>query len=76
VDINVKAEEDHIRRRLKRCGYFLVKNRVREIRAPNYGRYWVKDWHTGSVLGTIPGGNTDWAYTLEEITRWLDGVDK
>jgi hypothetical protein len=71
--ISDKARENRVRRFAVRQRYTLVKSRVRDLRAWDYGRYWLVPLDEGSpvigadngIRGRRPG------LTLDEVEQAL-----
>jgi hypothetical protein len=61
-----KILENRMRRALARQGYRLVKSRVRDPRAIDFGRYYIVDPDTNGIVAG--GGHI--RMTLPDVGRW------
>ncbi len=60
------VQENRVRRMAQRQGLQVMKSRRRDVRAIDYGTYWVVDPYTnGVVLGS------EWGFTLDEVEAFL-----
>jgi hypothetical protein len=66
-----KVRENRLRRVAARRGLRLAKSRRRDERALDFGRYWLIDNRTGTV---IAGGQ--WGVSLDEIEEELSGQQR
>jgi hypothetical protein len=69
MDQAEKTIENRLRLKLRRMGYRLEKNRIRDPQAYNYGGYMVIDgWRNFVVAGSHP---CSFAMTLEDVEDWI-----
>ena len=68
MDDRDRVREDRLRRKLKRMGYRLEKNRARDPRAWNYGGYMIFDlWEEAVVKG---GGELSFTLSLDDVEQF------
>lgn len=62
---NEKVRENRLRRMAHRQGYALKKSGRRDPRATDYGKYWITDPNTNTMVTDEKG------MSLDEIEAWL-----
>ena len=68
MDDKDRVRENRLRRKLKRMGYRLTKNRVRDPKAWNYGGYMIFDLLEEAVVAG--GSKLSFTLSLEDVEQF------
>jgi hypothetical protein len=67
-----KVRENRLRRKLDRMGYRLEKSRARDPDAITYGGFQIIDHQAGGVVAGWGNANRGFAFTLDDVERWVE----
>jgi hypothetical protein len=70
IDKKIKAREDRIRRKLKKQGYALVKNRAYTHLERFQGEYMISNPYNNTGVAGCEGNG--FSLSLEEVENWAD----